>query len=348
MIIWLANPELDYQDVILYALKKTYGSDRVITYPDRPRFYEDIPDTDYRSCHYNFKRNLKSSYEDIVAAGERGEIEALIISNPGCPIWEWWNNMKKVKGYRTEWPVIFIDGADGERWQVGENEVDIYFEREFRLVNTLQHELSLYPDYEKDWILNKHAHPPWIHPLPFSIEPAKYPKLEWVNPDLNVFFRGSSGPFRNNKWHRADYMQGIKIPGPSVINMGYSPPTDHQNRNEYYDLARRSKISLNFIGGGNDCKRFWELMGAGAFVLTEDYDQLVEPPFLNGVHLDRFRNKQELQEKIDYYLSHDEERERIRRQGYEFAMANHTCYNRMNYIIDKIREAGFKWPTQLA
>ena len=50
----------------------------------------------------------------------------------------------------------------------------------------------------------------------------------------------------------------------------------------------------------------------------------------------------DLKDKIDYYLKHDEEREQIRREGFEFCKANYTYKNRVEEIIKYVRARNTK------
>lgn len=147
-------------------------------------------------------------------------------------------------------------------------------------------------------------------------------------------FRGAHGA------QRTKYLHGVHIPN-SFIDINYHAPIHTQNRLEFFNLIQTSKINLNITAGGNDCMRFWELLGAGGFVLTEQHNQIIEPAFENGVHLDRFSSRAEMLDKIRFYLEHDEIREHIRQVGYRFAMDNHSCYSRMNYIVSKAKELGW-------
>lgn len=47
-----------------------------------------------------------------------------------------------------------------------------------------------------------------------------------------------------------------------------------------------------------------------------------------------------LKEIIDYYLVHDEEREKIRKQGMEFVKTHHTWENKIQYILKILKQDG--------
>ena len=78
--------------------------------------------------------------------------------------------------------------------------------------------------------------------------------------------------------------------------------------------------------------RNFEVPGCGAFLLTEYVDHL-EDYYDIGREVECFRSSRELAEKIDYYLKHEEEREKIAKAGYERTMREHTWEKRFNDIF---------------
>jgi hypothetical protein len=57
-----------------------------------------------------------------------------------------------------------------------------------------------------------------------------------------------------------------------------------------------------------------------------------------GEHFDSFETLDELEDKVAYYLSHDDERERIARDGHEWALSHHTYDHRAAQIIETVRD----------
>jgi spore maturation protein CgeB len=53
--------------------------------------------------------------------------------------------------------------------------------------------------------------------------------------------------------------------------------------------------------------------------------------------LETYKDINELNEKINYYLLHDNEREHIARAGYEWVINNHTYDKRIENLINLIR-----------
>lgn len=86
--------------------------------------------------------------------------------------------------------------------------------------------------------------------------------------------------------------------------------------------------------------RVCETLGRGGF-LIHPYIKGMEEEFIDGEHLVyyEFGNFEQLKEKIDYYLEHDDEREKIRRAGHEF-VKNHATYNDRLKLMLEIIKAG--------
>lgn len=83
--------------------------------------------------------------------------------------------------------------------------------------------------------------------------------------------------------------------------------------------------------------RVYETTGRGGFMIH---------PRIKGLELDfeedkeivfyDYGNFEQLKEKIDYYLSHEKEREAIRKAGFERTKRDHTYINRMREMLDVV------------
>lgn len=106
-------------------------------------------------------------------------------------------------------------------------------------------------------------------------------------------------------------------------------------------VFRASKINLNFtipnIKSGIPL-RVWDVLGAGGFLLT-NYQAEIPLYFTEGEDLVCFDGIEDLREKAAYYLSHEEERNRIAGQGYEKVKKYHSYLNRIQTILKIIEDA---------
>lgn len=105
-------------------------------------------------------------------------------------------------------------------------------------------------------------------------------------------------------------------------------------------VFRQSKINLNITMRSIQTgipQRIWDVLACGGFLITNDQPEVHEY-FKVGEQLETYRTKEELIDKIRYYLTHEEERERIAKTGYEEVAAKHDILQRIIMIISIISE----------
>ena len=117
-------------------------------------------------------------------------------------------------------------------------------------------------------------------------------------------YTGANFNLMNNQYEEAQFYSGSKI----AISIS------HFHRSRYFS------------------DRLIRAMGSGCFTLSHDYPD-IQTDFKVGEHLDTFGNVDELTEKIDYYLNHEEARPRIARAGMEHVHANFTTKNMVDDIL---------------
>lgn len=114
----------------------------------------------------------------------------------------------------------------------------------------------------------------------------------------------------------ATYYNGAKI----VINHHRSSDDDTINAN-----SRKVKaLSVN--------PRTFEISGCGTLQLSDirhDMDQLYSP----GTEIETYGSYDELMDKIDYYLRHEEERQRIALNGLIRTRKDHTYHKRLSTML---------------
>jgi spore maturation protein CgeB len=104
-----------------------------------------------------------------------------------------------------------------------------------------------------------------------------------------------------------------------------------------YNLAINSaKIALAFLSKRNNdtyTRRCFEIVAAKTFMLSEYTDDL-DSMFKEGVEAEYFRDKEEMMDKIRFYLRHDDKREKIARTGHERLLRDgHEVTDRARDII---------------
>jgi spore maturation protein CgeB len=119
-----------------------------------------------------------------------------------------------------------------------------------------------------------------------------------------------------------------------VNNKGY---VDYNK--EMPKVFKLSKINLNMtlktIKTGIPLRVF-DIMGSGGFLLTNFQQELLDyfEPNKDFVY---YEDIDDLINKIDYYLSHDEERCEIAHNGYQKVKSYHTIRLRINKILETIK-----------
>lgn len=92
--------------------------------------------------------------------------------------------------------------------------------------------------------------------------------------------------------------------------------------NDHWDDMREYGIISN---------RIFDALAVGAFVISDAVPGLEE--VLQGTVV-TYRNREDLQEKIDYYMNHDKEREEKARLGQQIVLRQHTFANRVEKLIE--------------
>lgn len=83
--------------------------------------------------------------------------------------------------------------------------------------------------------------------------------------------------------------------------------------------------------------RVWDILGCGGFLLT-NYQAEIPEYFEIGKELETYESMEELEQKVQYYLTHDEERIEIAINGYEKTAKFHTYELRIAEMIRVLSE----------
>lgn len=84
--------------------------------------------------------------------------------------------------------------------------------------------------------------------------------------------------------------------------------------------------------------RYTETLACGGFLLADKPEDLKLQGFVDGKHLVIYKDIPDFKDKLLYYLSHDEERSKIEKQGMDFVRKNHSCEIRVKQMTNIIKE----------
>jgi len=156
---------------------------------------------------------------------------------------------------------------------------------------------------------------------------------------------------RPNTPERVECMQvlakkfDLKLWGSDWEKYGLKADATDVYASEYRKICAGSKIILGWnIDPTIDLyfsNRTWYTLGCGGFLLTA-YTPCLEELFGRGKELDWFESVDECCEKIEYYLRHDEERQKIARAGYQLAHREYSYDKMVERIIEDVRQEGLR------
>ena len=156
---------------------------------------------------------------------------------------------------------------------------------------------------------------------------------------------------RPNTPERAEFMQmlakkfDLKLWGSGWEKYGLSAVATDVYATEYRQICAGSKIMLGWnIDPTIDLyfsNRTWYTLGCGGFLLTA-YSPSLQELLGRGKELDWFETVEECCEKIEYYLQHDEERQKIARAGYQLAHNEYSYDKMVNRIIEDVKQEGLR------
>lgn len=114
---------------------------------------------------------------------------------------------------------------------------------------------------------------------------------------------------------------------------------------EMIKIFNQTRINLGFSNVGNTYRstepirqvrlRDFEVPMSGGFYLVQAFDELADF-FTPGKEIVFFNDTSDLLEKVEYYLSHDQEREIIREAGWRRANEDHTWQKRLKACFEEM------------
>lgn len=106
----------------------------------------------------------------------------------------------------------------------------------------------------------------------------------------------------------------------------------------FYSSKINLNITLRSIASGVPARVF-DIMSVGGFVLSNWQEEIPEL-FAEGKEIATYKTPEELVDKADYYLRHDNERLRIAVNGYQKVKENYTWEHRLERIISVVQGRG--------
>ncbi len=132
---------------------------------------------------------------------------------------------------------------------------------------------------------------------------------------------------------RKFYLQAIRERFPRSV-IGLAPHT------QIGAIYSQAKIGFNYSIRDDINMRMFEILCAGTCLLTNRlrHDDLACVGLVEERHYVTYRDPRHLWSQLEYYLSHDDQREAIAHEGMEHAQRHHTYRHRLRAILQAAAE----------
>ncbi len=155
-----------------------------------------------------------------------------------------------------------------------------------------------------------------------------------ITRDIPVSFLGQVSAYRSYRSEVIDYLIEQQIPGRFLTN-----DRDGQvSHAAYADFMKRSKISINFsysVSCHQLKSRVLEVMFSGAMLLESENEQ-TNQLFIPMKDYVPFSSKEDLVDKLRYYLNHENELMAIAVQGRSTAIKNYNSNRFWQLLLNKL------------
>lgn len=305
-ILYLVHPEQDYGEFYLFnGLCEAVGKDNLILYPIKLAYtgqsdlwYKLPNENKLGISHYTPYMVPKAMriypFEEIVEIID--QFDFIILTSPRYYAVHALRFIKQIFG-KIPKPVIFVDCEDSDDLRydlIDEFKPTVIFKRE--LIQPIDN----------------------IYPLPFS---SCLPYLPFWNEikdlpkTIDVF-----ALFGNTNVLRAKVVKFLLeqnyVNSYIGIDTGALPWQDAdrfkiaplKGYEDYLRTMASAKINIVIRGHGRDTVRYWEAASFETLLLIKDPGIIIPNPYIDKVHCVYWNDLSDLKDKIDYYLSHEEER----------------------------------------
>lgn len=107
-----------------------------------------------------------------------------------------------------------------------------------------------------------------------------------------------------------------------------------------FDIYGHSKIVIDInwdvLPAEGLSNRPFEVTGSGACFFVDLVREDIKRCYQEGQEFVSFKDEKDLREKVQYYLAHEEEREKISRAGYARTVRDHTYLNRVKQLLNVV------------
>jgi hypothetical protein len=175
-----------------------------------------------------------------------------------------------------------------------------------------------------------------------TIRPAIYQKIKLNFPQLKIVYYSEDDIFIPN--NRSQYLK-TSLP---IFDIVYTTPNLLVEarpvfNQDFIKVLNATRINLNFlrkINRDRHTSRSLEIPACQGFMLAERTDEHLQL-FTEGKEAEFFDSREELLQKVQYYLTHETERESIARAGLERCFkSGYSHRDRLKVVLGGLEGAG--------
>lgn len=182
-----------------------------------------------------------------------------------------------------------------------------------------------------------------------GFEEGILPKLQKADKSYDVVFIGSFDRKHDTAKELFEYAcekTPIDFWGPGAEVLSEESPIRRKHHGEIYgtmmyNVLYNAKIAINrhidIAENYANNMRLYETTGVGTMLITDAKSNLATL-FKPGIEVETYSSKEELTEKIKYYLDHEDERCKIAKAGQERTLAEHTYKKRMIELLSILKK----------
>lgn len=322
-LLFLNTNTTDYSQDILYAGLRKRTDISLYELPFNAGYH--FPVKKYpRNLGLEYGYLLKSFFQRIPWK----EIDVVIIGgcNPG--VLKLYGELLPKLASHTR--LVLADGGDwpeigGDFYRAGGKTAYDDFRKQHSFDLVFKREMVLNLDYPDNTV-----------PFPFGFNVQRIPKnLSHAKKYDVSFWAVQSSPIRTVALELLEKRFDCKANG-TVVNQVFA---DYKRKGVNYlrELAA-CKVIINLRGVGWDTLRYWETPALGTFLISQPPHIHIPHNFTDGEEIVFCKHDlSDLIELCEYYLSHEEERERIARNGERKLRQYHSEECRAEYFLKMLK-----------
>lgn len=126
-----------------------------------------------------------------------------------------------------------------------------------------------------------------------------------------------------------------KIPN-SYVKLNYANVGGGLPLIRYYNVIKRSYVSVSVIGSGFDTVRRWEIPYLGTVLISKKLPIIIPNDFINGVHAFFYKDYRELEKILQEILKNKDELIEMGKKAREYVLKYHSPEARARTIINAL------------